>query len=336
MQAITFTRTGQPDSVLTMTELDDPEPGPGEVLVRVLLAPVHLSDLHVIRGRFGRQPELPASPGMECVAVVEELGPGVSGPPPGTRVVLANVAGTWRERLLSPADRVVPVPDGVSNEAAAQALINPLTAWALTTVEHQLASGEWLAQTAAGSTIGRLVLQLARSKGFKTINLVRRTAQVPEIEELGGDVVISTEGERWAARVAEAAGGVGPSKAIDCVAGQVGATLAETLAQGGRMLVFGALSSHRQQQRAAFEMPIFAPRMIYRTATLQGWFLFHWFESQPMAESVSSLAGVLEMMRTRSLQLPPAVRFSPTDELTDALVFTEASGTPGKAILDFS
>jgi NADPH:quinone reductase-like Zn-dependent oxidoreductase len=335
VRAITFGQTGEPDNVLTTSMLDDPEPGPGEVLVRVLLAPVHLSDLHVIRGRFGRQPELPASPGMECVGVVEELGPGVTRPVLGTRVVLANVAGTWRERLVSPVDRVIPVPDGVSDEDAAQALVNPVTALALTTIEHQLTPGEWLAQTAAGSTIGRLVLQLAHSRGFRTINLVRRTAQVPEIEELGGDVVISTEGENWATHVVEASGGVGPGKAIDCVAGQVGATLAGALAAGGRMLVFGALSSHRRRERSAFEMPVFAPRMIYRAATLQGWFLFHWFESQPLADSVSVLANALDLLRTRVLQLPPGVRFAP-GELSRAVAFAETSGVTGKALLDFS
>jgi len=71
-------------------------------------------------------------------------------------------------------ERVVPVPDGASDEDAAQAIVNPVTAWVLTMVEHRLQPGDGLTQTAAGSTVGRLVLQLARSEGFRTVTIVRR------------------------------------------------------------------------------------------------------------------------------------------------------------------
>ena len=91
MKAFVFERTGDPSDVLAVRELPKPKPGPGEILVRVRLSPVHPSDMHIMRGRFGRQPALPASPGIECVGLVEALGPGVSGPAPGTRVVLLNV-----------------------------------------------------------------------------------------------------------------------------------------------------------------------------------------------------------------------------------------------------
>jgi NADPH2:quinone reductase len=125
VKALIFERIGEPANVLTIGDLPDPRPGPGEVLVRVRLAPVHQTDVHIMRGRFGRQPVLPTSPGVECVGVVEALGPGTPGPAPGTRVVLVDVWGTWRERVISPVERVVPVPDEVSDDDAAQAIINP-------------------------------------------------------------------------------------------------------------------------------------------------------------------------------------------------------------------
>jgi NADPH:quinone reductase-like Zn-dependent oxidoreductase len=249
--------------------------------VRVRLSPVHPSDLHIMRGRFGRQPSLPASPGIECVGTVQSLGEGVSGPALGTRVVLLNVFGSWREFIAVPAEHVVPVPDGVSDDDAAQALVNPVAAWAMTILEHRLNPGDWVAQTAAGSTVGRLVLQLAKSEGFRTINIVRRSAQVPEIKQLGGDVVLTSEDELWVSEFAKAAAGRAPSKAIDCVGGRIGATLERHLAPGGRSLVYGALSSHRQTDPAAFEMPVFGPRLIYSAAAVQGWYLFHWLDSTP-------------------------------------------------------
>ena len=156
MRALIVNRIGEPVDVVGLAELPDPTPEPGKVLVRVHLASVNESDLHVIRGRFGRQPKLPASPGMEAVGVVEALGVGVNGPAIGTRVVLLNVGGTWRDRVVAASDRVIAVPDGVSDDDAAQALLNPVTAWVMTMGEHRLKPGEWLAQSAAGSTVGRL------------------------------------------------------------------------------------------------------------------------------------------------------------------------------------
>jgi NADPH:quinone reductase-like Zn-dependent oxidoreductase len=333
VKAFIFERNGEPADVLAIRDLPNPTPGPGEVLVRVRLSPVHPTDLHVMRGRFGRQPALPASPGVECVGVVEALGPETQGPAPGTRVVLIDVWGTWRELVVAPVERVVPVPDKATDEDAAQAIVNPVTAWVLTMVEHRLQPGEWLTQTAAGSTVGRLVLQLARSEGFRTINLVRRRAQVEEIVSLGGDVALCTEDHDWLAQLAKASGGPGPVKAIDCVAGRVGADLARALAPGGRLLVFGALSSHRQTEQSAFEMPLFAPRLIYGAATVQGWFLFHWLATTPLSECASVVRGVLDRLALGVLRLPPAVGYNPS-QISAALRDAEATSRVGKPLLD--
>jgi len=335
MKAFVFERTGDPNDVLAVRELPEPKPGPGEILVRVRLSPVHPSDMHIMRGRFGRQPTLPASPGIECVGVVEALGSGVAGPAPGTRVVLLNVWGSWRELIVSPAERVIPVPGDLSDEDAAQALVNPVTAWVMTMVEHDLKPGDWLAQTAAGSTVGQLVLQLARSERFRTVNIVRRRAQVPDIKALGGDVVITSEDNDWGTQLATASEGKALSRAIDCVAGRTGATVARHLAPGGRMLVYGALSSHRQTDPSAFEMPVFAPRLIYNAAVVQGWYLLHWFEVTPFAECRAILSRVLDRLASGALRLPPAKRHRPQN-IADALRDADGAPREGKPLLDFS
>src|SRR3989442_777547 len=112
---------------------------------------------------------------------------------PGTRVVLLNVWGSWRELIVSPAERVIPVPADLSDEDAAQALVNPVTAWVMTMVEHDLKPVDWLVQTAASSTVGQHVLQLARSQRLRTVHILRRRARAPDIKALGGEVVISSE-----------------------------------------------------------------------------------------------------------------------------------------------
>ena len=98
MKALIFRETGEPKSVLKLAEIPTPPLAAGEALVRVLLCPIHPSDLHMVRGRYGYQPELPASPGIEGVGIVEAVGPGVQGPAVGTRVVFVHIWQTCGNR----------------------------------------------------------------------------------------------------------------------------------------------------------------------------------------------------------------------------------------------
>ncbi|WP_213767454.1 zinc-binding dehydrogenase [Caballeronia sp. dw_19] len=200
---------------------------------------------------------------------------------------------------------------------------------------HKLAAGDALLQTAAGSTIGRLVLQIAKLKGFRTINLVRRPEQVSEIQKLGGDVVICTADEDWQQQVTAAAGEKGILHAIDCVGGTVGAGVVRCLAPGGRVLVYGALSSHRQTDVSGFQMPVFVPQLIYKSSIIQGWFLFHWMAGLPLDESREAVETVLSYLASGALRLPLAKRY-PISMIGDALASAESSGRDGKPLLDFT
>jgi NADPH:quinone reductase-like Zn-dependent oxidoreductase len=152
--------------VLNLEDAPTPTHGDYDVLVRMLLAPIHPSDLHVLRGRFGRQPQLPATPGLEGMGEIEAIGSSVKGLSVGTRVVLLDVPGSWSTHVVAPAERVVPVPDNVSNEDAAQALVNPVIAIAMTIYVHKLKSGDTLLQSAASPVVGQLLLQIAKANFF--------------------------------------------------------------------------------------------------------------------------------------------------------------------------
>ncbi|MFC9228865.1 zinc-binding dehydrogenase [Streptomyces decoyicus] len=147
-------------------------------------------------------------------------------------------------------------------------------------------------QTAAGSTVGRLVIQLARHLGIRTINVVRRRDAVEEIKALGGDEVICTEDEDLLQRVAEIAGSAGVHKAIDCVAGPVGAQVSQALAPGGEVVVYGALSTHRQTDPAALTIPLPARSVIYETKAVRGFWLNRWFGTSSPADALRALSEV--------------------------------------------
>jgi NADPH:quinone reductase-like Zn-dependent oxidoreductase len=335
MEALIFRETGEPKSVLKLAEIPTPPLAPGEALVRVLLSPINASDLHMVRGRYGYQPELPASPGIEGVGIVEAVGQGVQGPMVGTRVVFVDTWSTWRQQIVCPAGKLVPVPDGLKDGAAATSYINPLTAWALTRSAHNLKEGDWLLQTAAASSVGKFVLQLAQQYRFKTINVIRRREQETIVRNLGGNEVICTADEDLRARLQELTAGKGVERAIDCVAGELGAEIARNLAPAGTMLVYGALSSHRQTDPAKFIMPLFAPRLIYSTATVRGWWLPRWVPSQPLAEVQAATSGLLTMLSNGVLTPPEIVRYSFKD-FQEAVRLADGEAGQQKVLLDFS
>lgn len=335
MKALIFRETGEPKDVLKVADIPTPPLAPGEALVRVLLSPINASDLHMVRGRYGYQPELPASPGIEAVGIVEAVSPGVQEAMVGTRVVFVNTWNTWREQIVCPVDKLVPVPNGLDDPAAATSYINPLTAWALTRSGHNLKDGDWLLQTAAASSVGKLVLQLAQQYRFKTINIIRRREQESTIRNLGGNEVICTADEDLRARLQELTAGKGVERAIDCVAGELGSEIARSLAPAGTMLVYGALSSHRQTDPAKFTMPLFAPRLIYSTATVRGWWLPRWVSSQPLAEVRAATSNLVNMLSNGALTPPATVRYSLKD-FQEAVRLADGETGQQKVLLDFS
>src|SRR5246500_5683183 len=120
MRSVVADTLGEPSEVLHLQARPVPEPGPGQVRIRVAAVPVHASDLHTVRGRYGFTPEFPTVPGIESVGVIDELGSGTNGLSVGQRVITIGVKGTWQAYVVADAAEVLPVPAGMSNSPAAQ------------------------------------------------------------------------------------------------------------------------------------------------------------------------------------------------------------------------
>jgi NADPH:quinone reductase-like Zn-dependent oxidoreductase len=159
MRALLFRNIGEPHEVLRLEKIDEITPSSDEVLLQVVFSPVNPSDLQMIRGRYGYQPILPASPGAEGLAVVLEVGSAVTDVLVGDRVICFGTWNFWRERIICKAAHVVRVPTAISDADASSCNQNPL---ALTQSIRHLEPGEWLLQTAAASGVGKLVLQLSK------------------------------------------------------------------------------------------------------------------------------------------------------------------------------
>src|SRR5205085_7468514 len=126
MKAVVCERWGEPEEVLHVREVPEPQPGPGQVRVRMLASPINPSDLLMVRGEYGRQPALPATPGFEGVGVVEEGSGLLAWRVRGKRVAVLNSGGgNWAEQVVIPARQAVPVPAALSDEQAASFFVNP-------------------------------------------------------------------------------------------------------------------------------------------------------------------------------------------------------------------
>jgi|GEM_PF-37480 len=207
MRRIICDRYGEPAEALRVEMQPSTEPRSGELLVRMLARPINPSDLIPVRGSYAHRTTLPMIPGYEGVGVVVEAGDAANRSLIGRRVLPLRGEGTWQSLVRVPAATAVEVPGALSDDQAAQAYINPLTAWATCTDELALSEGDTLVINAGGSAIGRCYAQLSRRLGFALIAIVRDARHVEPLQRLGAAHVI-VEGERSspaAAAVASAA-----------------------------------------------------------------------------------------------------------------------------------
>ncbi len=325
MRALRFIQFGPPADVLTLEDTPLPEPRAGPGPLRLTHRPINPSDLLTISGEYGRLPRLPATPGLEGTGTIDALGPGTSGLAIGQRVIPLGIGGgTWSEYVLADVTRLLPVPDAVSDQTAAQFVVNPVTAWVMLEEVLGIEAGEWVLQTAAGSTLGRVVLQLAALRGFKTINFVRRPEQVAELEALGADAVFCTADDDIPARVRELTGDQGVKGAIEAVGGETGALALVCLRPGGTMLAYGLLSGE--------PIPVHSGEMLFRGLTLSGFWLSHWFQVTSPGAVVETVSTLMGYMAAGDLTPPVEAEYDLADYAA-AVAHADRPGRQGKVLL---
>src|SRR6476660_2175273 len=184
---------GEPAVVLEVADVPaPPAPAAGEVLIGVEYAPVNMNDLYVIQGAFPVRPSLPSIVGNEGVGRVLAVGGGVEHLKVGDQVLVPLYAFSWRERLVVPATGLFSLPEAEPQQLAMLG-INPPTASLLLDEASDLKPGDWIVQNAANSGVGRSLIAIAKARGMKTIDLVRRPELVPELQAIGGDLVVVDE-----------------------------------------------------------------------------------------------------------------------------------------------
>ena len=323
MRALVQPRFGDPAEVLSVQEVPAPEPGPGQALVRVLLSPIHNHDLWTVRGSYGFKPEMPARAGTEAVGVVEALGDGVEHLEVGQRVATGGSFGAWAELVVAPAAGLVPVPDAISDEAASQLVSMPFSAIALLDV-LDVSEGDWIVQNAANGAVGRLVAQLAASRGVRVLGLVRRADGVTELAEQGIGDVVATDDDGWRDRVRDIVGDAPVVAWVDPVGGPATGDVVSLLAEDGVLVVFGAMASPT--------LEISSGDVIFKQVVVKGFWGSKVFPAMDADKRARLMGELVSGIASGTLTLP-VERVYGLDEIADAARASAEPGRRGKILL---
>lgn len=244
MRALHHIAYGDPAEAVRLVTLPDPTPEPHEVVIRMEAAAVHLADIKKFTGEPGfRNVSFPNIPGYEGIGRIVAVGRNVSAFKVGDRVFPWWGASTFAELVCTPADKVMPAPEGDAVQLSLL-LINGMTAVVLLEDYVPVKAGDWVLQNGANSSCGRYAIVLAKEKGVKTCNIVRRPEVVDELKALGADAVVldSDNADELAARVNAATNNADIKLGLDMVAGPATNRMAHCLATGGIVVNYGFIS----------------------------------------------------------------------------------------------
>lgn len=314
---------GNPAEVLKIEDRPLPEPGPGQVRIRMRLAAVHNHDLLTVSGQYGYKPQLPAPAGSEATGTIDAMGEGVSGFAVGQRIAVSGVHGAWAEYFLAPATSLVPLPEQIADETAAQLVSMPLSALVL--LEFLGArEGDWLIQNAATGAVAKVLAMIAETRGISVINLVRRAEAVEELGALGISNVVSTDVDDWKDKVRALTAGAPIKAAVDGVGGPGAFDLMDLLGDGGTLVSFGAMSGK--------PMSISPGDLIFKQAVVKGFWLAKIMRTAAPADIGRWMSELVRLVATGAIRLQTAGVY-PLDRIAEAMQASARTGRPGKVLI---
>lgn len=322
MRNAIYSRFGDPATVLSVEERPLPEPGAGQVRIRMSMASIHNHDLLTVAGQYGIKPDLPAVAGTEAVGIVDALGEGVGHLRVGQRVA-ASGKGTWAEFYITNAATCVPLPEIISDEAGAQLISMPLSA--LTLLDFIAAErGDWIIQNAANGAVGKALAMFAKPRGINIVNLVRRDEAVTELADLGIENVVSTGQADWQDTVRAITGGAPIKAAIDGVGGKSSGDILSTVGENGLLVSFGMMSGEPMQ--------ISAGDLVFKQAIVKGFWLAK-IAPTLAPEKLRSLVGeIVQGVASGAVTLTVSEVFS-LDDVAKAAAAAGETARKGKVLI---
>jgi NADPH:quinone reductase-like Zn-dependent oxidoreductase len=323
MKQAVLEKYGPPEDGVRCVDVPDVgAPAAGEVVFEVLAFPINPADVSMCRGSYRLRPTLPATPGAECLGRIAAVGAGVTHVKAGDLVVNLQ-RENWTQKRRVKADDVLPVPAGVDVLQGAMLRINPATALLLLSDIVDLKPGDWVIQNVANSAVGRLVITLAKARGIKTMNVVRRESLFAELTALGADACV-VDGPELPQMVKEKTGGGAIRLGLDAVSGRATARLSMCVGEGGAVCNYGSMSG---------EDPVMArAALIGNRQKLVGFILGGALATRTLAQ-VRSIYADLGAQVAKGVLSAPVEKVYPIEDIKTALTHAQRSERTGKILV---
>jgi NADPH:quinone reductase-like Zn-dependent oxidoreductase len=324
---VRFHQYGDP-SVLKIEDLDVPRPAADEVQIEVKSIGLNRAEVMFRTHAYFQEAQFPSRLGYEAAGIVKTVGTSTTGFKKGDVVSLippTDIArwGTYGELANVPARNLVKHPENVSFEVAAASWMQYVTAWGALVEQAKLSKGDLVIVTAASSSVGIAAFQIAKAVGATAIATTRTRAKRQALVEHGADHVVVTDEEDLVARVMDLTSGLGARVVFDPVGGPSFIPLINSMAQGGILLVYGALSAEPTP------FPLFT--VLGKSLTLKGYLNGEITNNEPALERAKSFI-------TKGLssgQLKPVIaRTFPLEQIQEATRFLESNAQIGKVVVN--
>ncbi|NYF78288.1 zinc-dependent alcohol dehydrogenase family protein [Granulicella arctica] len=323
---VRFHQLGGPE-VLQLDELALPEPGEGEVRLRVKAIGLNRAEVMFRQGKYLYQPELPSLLGYEASGIVEAVGPNVD--PTWLGKIASTVPsfhltryGVYGEVAIVPATALAEYPASLSFEEGTSIWMQYITAYGALIPAAKLTKGDFVLITAASSSVGLAAIEIAKAEGAISIATTRTSAKKTELLSFGADHVIATEEEDLVARVHEITGGKGARVVFDPIAGKGLETLAAATAVQGIIVEYGALAPEPTP------FPLFAS--LSKQLTIRGYTLFE-IVTQPELFTAAK-KYVFDHLASGDLK-PRIDKTFPLAEIVAAHRYMESNAQIGKIVV---
>lgn len=322
MKAILCTRFCD-ELALSLGELPDVHPGPGEVLVDVRAAAVSFMDLLMAQGRYQMRPPLPYAPGTDAAGLVKAVGEGVTRFRAGDRVACGNWQGAWADRMVAPARNVTPLPPSVDFVTGCSLRYAYGTARYALVTTALLQRGETLFVSGAAGGVGLAAIDLGRHLGGRVIAGVGSRGKEAAVRERGAQEVIVYGEEDLRERIKSLTDGRGVDVCVDNVGGAVFEAMARLMNWGGRLLPIGFTSG---------TIPALAANLpLLKNYSVMGAFWGAWADRYPR-EAAAADEAVMRLVATGELR-PLVSRVLPWEQFGDALQAIRSRQAQGRVVL---
>ena len=323
MKQVLIDRYGTPWEVARCADVPDVgDPAADEVVFDVLAFPINPADMWFCRGSYRLKPPLPATPGAECVGRVTAVGGAVRHVKQGDLVINLQ-RENWTQRRKVKGDDAIPLPAGIDLKQAAMVRINPPTALLMLSDFVEPKPGDWVIQNVANSAVGRLLIVLARQRGLRTVNVVRRAELTDELKALGADVVV-VDGDDLAQKVAKATGEARIMLGMEAIGGAATGRLADCLATDGTLVHYGSMSGEDPQ--------VGRSNFIYRGIRLTGFMLGRFLARRTPEQIRAIYADLAKQVMAGTLSAPVDTVY-PIEKIKEALAHADKGGRNGKILV---